>query len=558
MKLIRKLIGSVTLTGGLLLGTLGRAADDPAATTNAPAQTVNVSDQDINPAVDFAPDKGLRMNFRGVSLDMVLTYMSKAAGFIIQLKPNVDIKGNVNVWSDEPLSKEEAVLLLKRVLNENGYTAIQDGRTLTILKLEEARRSDIPVRKGGDPADIPRNTDMVTQILPVRFLNVIQLPKDLAPLLPPNTALTANESGSSLIMTDTQANIRRIAEIIQALDSVGSSANTIKVFSLKYADAKTLAGLIKELFPAPDTTRPGGGGNGGNNPGRFRGGGGNGNGGGNGGNFANIAAMFAGGGFGANPQAGDAGGQGGESNSGHTPATRVAAVADDRGNSLVISAPDNLMPTIDHLVDSMDINVQDVTEMRVFHLQNADPTETCDLLAGLFPDETSNNDPLRSASQFAFAGMRAGPFGAAVTPVRQGGNGNASGDQSDRMKRMGRVTAMPDRRTGCVIVCAARDLMPQIDAMINQLDSNPANRQHVYVYTLKNSDPLDVQQILQDLFPAANNSRNNGVNSLQNNPLAARMQNAAQQQQSTSNGNGLGNGNANGFGGNGGGGGRGF
>ena len=39
MKLIGKLIGSVTLTGGLLLGIQGLAADDPATATNAPAQT---------------------------------------------------------------------------------------------------------------------------------------------------------------------------------------------------------------------------------------------------------------------------------------------------------------------------------------------------------------------------------------------------------------------------------------------------------------------------------------------------------------------------------------
>jgi type II secretory pathway component GspD/PulD (secretin) len=549
---------SIALTGGLLVCQAALAADNPS--TNAPAQTVSVAAQATDDTAEFPIGKGLRMNFRGVSLDNVLNYMSKAAGFTILLKPNLEMKGNIDVWSDDPLTKEEAVLLLKRVLNENGYTAIQDGKTLTILKLEDARRSDIPVKKGGNPDDIPRNTDMVTQVLPVRFLNVIQLPKDLSPLLPPNTALTANESGSSLIMTDTQANIHRVAEIIKALDSVGSSANTIKVFPLRYADAKSLAGLIKELFPATDTTRPAAGGNGGNSPARFRGGGGgnrNGNGGNDGGNFAAVAAMMAGGGSGADAPGGQ--GQGGGADNGHTPVTRVSAVADDHGNSLVISAPDDLIPTIDHLVASMDINVQDITEMRVFRLQNADPSETCDLLAGLFPDESSSGDPLRTASQFAFAGFRGGPFGPAMNAARQVNNGNGAGEESDRMKRMGRVTAMPDRRTGSVIVCAAKDLMPQIDAMINQLDSNPANRQHVYVHTLKNSDPLDVQQILQDLFPPPANYRNNTANSLQNNPLTARMQAAAQQQQSAGSSGGLGNGigNGSGFGGNSGGG-RGF
>ena len=56
-------------------------------------------------------------------------------------------------------------------------------------------------------------------------------------------------------MTDTQTNIRRIAEIIAALDSVSSSANAISVFALKYADAKALVTVIKETFPAPASSR---------------------------------------------------------------------------------------------------------------------------------------------------------------------------------------------------------------------------------------------------------------------------------------------------------------
>src|SRR5260370_13201811 len=94
---------------------------------------------------------------------------------------------------------------------------------------------------------------MVTQIIPVRTLNPLQLVKDLQPLLPTDTTLTANESANSLVMTDTQANIRRITEIVKALDSVSSSINTIKVYPLKYADAKSVASLIKDLFPTHHT-----------------------------------------------------------------------------------------------------------------------------------------------------------------------------------------------------------------------------------------------------------------------------------------------------------------
>ena len=69
-------------------------------------------------------------------------------------------------------------------------------------------------------------------------------------MLPRDTTIVANENANSLIMTDTHANIRRIAEIVATLDSVSSGVNTLQVFPLKYADAKTVADMLKELFPS--------------------------------------------------------------------------------------------------------------------------------------------------------------------------------------------------------------------------------------------------------------------------------------------------------------------
>lgn len=457
---------------------------------------------------------------------MVLNYLSDAAGLIIDLE--ADVKGKIDVWSDQPLNQAEAVELLDAALNKNGYAAIQNGRTLTIVSLDQVRRENIPVRKGSNPDIIPNNHEFITQVIPVRSLNVVQLPKDLAPLLSTNATLTANESGNSLLMTDTQANIRRMAQIITALDSVGSSINSIRVFSLKYVDAKSLADIIKELFPSPDSTRAGGNTVAGNY-GRFRGGGSN-RGGGGGGNFATMAAMLSGGGFPAD----DSGNSGGNNeNNGRTPVTHVSAVADDHGNSLVVSAPDTLMPTIEQLVTSLDASSQDITEVRVFHLRNADALEMVDLLAGLFPEDNNSNDAIRSASQFAFSGYRGGPFGGGFGRLPIVAGNTSVTEQSDRMKRMGRVVAVADERTSSLVVSAAKELMPQIDSMINQLDASPARRQKMHVVSLGHADPYDMLQILNDVIapnPLVRSSSAN--NTTQNNSLLNRANTLSQSQNS--------------------------
>lgn len=401
-------------------------------------------------------EKVLRLNFRGAPLELVLDYLSEAAGFII--KPEVDIKGKVDVWSAQPLTKDEAVELLNSVLSKNGYAVLREGRTLTILTKEEAKRRSIPVRRGYDPESIPKNDEIVTQIIPVRFINAVQLAKDLQPLLPTQATMTANEAGNAIVITDTQANIRRVAEIIKALDTSVASVSAVRVFALRYADAKSLATVIKEVFQTPTTSST-----------DLR---------------ARFFARFRGGPFGVGPDTGTE-----NEPTGRPGASRVAAVADERSNSLIVSAPDDLMPTIEELVKAVDVNVEDITELRVFKLKNADPQEMADLLTSLFPDETS-----AQANQ----GGRFGRFFAFGPPGTQ----QSGTEPSERARKQGRVIAVPDPRTGSVVVTASRDLMVQIERMIAELDSDPAKKQKVFVFDVQNTDPAQVQSILQGLFPS--------------------------------------------------------
>ena len=96
--------------------------------------------------------------------------------------------------------------------------------------------------------DIPKNDEMVTQIIPVKHANAAQLTQNLQPLLASYATMTANESANTLVITATQSDVRRMAEIVGALDESISGNSAIKVFALRFADAKDLATVIKELF----------------------------------------------------------------------------------------------------------------------------------------------------------------------------------------------------------------------------------------------------------------------------------------------------------------------
>ncbi len=395
--------GIETLTTSATNATAAASTRPATTPSQGPLSVVPAVETLTNTAVTVPAENGtncLRLNFRGVPLDLVLNYLSEAAGFIIVLEAQP--RGKVDVWSSQPLTREEAVDLLNTVLNKNGFAAIRRGRTLTIINKDEAKTKSVPVRCGSEPESIPDNDEIVTQIIPVRYVEAAQLLKDLQPLISPQTAMTANESGNSVVITDTQCNIRRVAEVIRAIDMGAEDATLVKVFKLQYADPNEMSDLLVNLFP--DETRSGG----------------------------SQAPVQFGGGF------------------------------------------------------------------RRF-----------------------------------FAGF-GGPGGPG------GGSSTGSNTQNQRIKKRARVIAVPDPRTSSVVVCAARDLMDQIEGVVLELDNNPARKQTVKVIPIENADPQQAMQVLQDIFNK-NGTMNTRNTANQSSALQTRSQSQNQQYNNQNMRQGLGN-----------------
>ena len=349
-----------------LMGTITLFAQERENNIPANPQTVKPSTSAT------AEDPQLMLNFQDVPLQSVLEYMSEAAGFIIL--GDTKVRGDVTILSKQPLNREEAVDLLDTILNEKGYTAIRRGRILKIVEKDKALIEDIPVKSGSDPEDIPKKDVMVTQIIPIRFGNAGQLIENISELLPDYATISANDGSNAIILTDTQTNIRRIAEIVSALDTSISSISEIRVFPLVYADAKQLADVIKGLFQSSSS------GSSRSSSSRSS----------SSGIAEMMRARFGGGSSssrssGSSSRSSRSGGSG--SSAALAAASRVVAISEERTNSLVVSAPSDVLPTIEQLVKEMDRTIEDVTEIQVFKLQNADAFEMAEVLSNLFSDK---------------------------------------------------------------------------------------------------------------------------------------------------------------------------
>ena len=432
---------------------------------------------------------GILLNFQGASLTDVLNYLSEAAGFVIVQE--VTPQGTVNVVSRQPITPEEAIDLLNSVLVEKGYVAIRNGRILKIINRKDAQKRDIPVQMGSDPEQIPRKDEMVTQILPLRFGEAAKLVENIRPLLSDTATISANEGSNAILLTDTLNNIRRVAQIIRAVDTSVAGISTIHVFPLQYADAKELATVITQLF-ANDT------GPGGQNASR----GGRGSGFGRGG-FPGFPGGGGGGG----------GGQASAQSEARQAASRVVAVADEQSNSLIVSAPEETIATITDIVTRIDTSITDATDTRIFRLVHADAIETADILNTLYGgvSGTQGGQNRNRNGNNNNNGNRGGQQGG------QGGQNRGNSGPSERALLQSQVTAVGDPRTNSLLVSAARDTMMQIAEMVGRLDATDTKKQHVYIHSLEHADADSVANVLRGMLgdqTAITNSAQSGANRL--------------------------------------------
>ena len=329
------------------------------------------------PSAPGTNSDAIMLNFNNAPLAEVLGYLSDAAGFIIVLETTV--RGNVSIISKHPMTRDEAVDLLNSSLNQNGFAAIRNGRTLTIMDKNDAKTGHIPVNIGNDPTNVLDNAEIVTQIIPIRFVTAGDLVKDLSSFVSPQATVVANEDGNSIIITDTQSNIRHLIEIIKAIDDSAEAETQIRVFKLAHANPSDVASELSSVFPNSTS------GNNAQAPTRVAGFGGGGGGGRRGGGGFGAAA-------GGNPFAALFGGGAGAGNSSADrikKETQVSVVADLRISAVIVTAPKDLMDQIEMMMTQLDVPSDRDADVHVFPTVNGDPQQIAQVLQNMFQSSTS-------------------------------------------------------------------------------------------------------------------------------------------------------------------------
>lgn len=195
--------------------------------------------------------------FRGepVTLNFVnadIEGVTRAMGAILKQQFIVDprVKGNITVYSDQPLTPREAYLNYLAALRGLGFTVVEAGGLFKVVPEADAKLQTGRVSVGEVTG---RGDQILTQIFTLNYENANNLVPVLRPLISPNNTINVNPGNNSLVVTDYADNLQRIAKIIATMDV--ATSGDVEVINLKHAVASDIAALVQKM--SESTATPG-------------------------------------------------------------------------------------------------------------------------------------------------------------------------------------------------------------------------------------------------------------------------------------------------------------
>jgi general secretion pathway protein D len=402
-----------------------------------------------------APGRLVVFNFDNADIEIVLQATSELLVFNYVLAPEARGK-KVTVQTTGRIPVDDIFPVLLTILDVNGLAAVKSGSVYRIIAKQGTPQVSTRTVVGteldpGVPAD-----EVLTQIIPLRFTNSVDVSALLRPFVPQQGAITAHRDTNLLVITDVAGNIRRLLDIVKLLD-VDVASNELQIVQLKHADAQEVAQILTQLFAT----------------GRFRSSG------------AQLPAGVTAPAAPPAPAAGAPAAAARPAAGGGEPAGADRApliVPERRSNSLIIYARKGEMETISRLIEKLDADVYGGQRVFFYFAENTKAKDLSATLDAIFgrgtgaSTSTSTSTGARSTTGIGTPGL---PTQASIQPVPRttaapGGAGAGAGLFGGEGVPVGGETRfIADETTNSIIVTTYPRIWTEVLDIIKKLDRMP-------------------------------------------------------------------------------------
>ena len=142
------------------------------------------------------------------------------------------------------------------ILRLNGIAVVEEGGLYRIIPIGNISKEPAPIRFGNSPDSVELKGTAILQVVPLTFVNSTEMANILTPLLTQGGAIHDIVKRNMLIIADTDANVRRLLQVISMFDIdtyKDASRSKIYVYPLQNSKTESMsqkssAGLARGLF----------------------------------------------------------------------------------------------------------------------------------------------------------------------------------------------------------------------------------------------------------------------------------------------------------------------
>jgi general secretion pathway protein D len=190
-----------------------------------------------------AAKKYVTIDFDNVDIGVLVKFVSELTGknFIIDDK----VKGKVTIISPKKIPLKDVYKVFLSVLEVNGFTVVPAGDMVKIIPAISAREKSVETRLKKEITD-PEDR-VITQIISLERANPDEIKRVLDPIISKSSSVLSYPPAGILVITDYLSNIKRLQEIILALDVEGAG-DQITYIPLQNASASEVVKSLTTIF----------------------------------------------------------------------------------------------------------------------------------------------------------------------------------------------------------------------------------------------------------------------------------------------------------------------
>ncbi len=182
----------------------------------------------------------------------VYSVIQTVFGDLLRVNYVVDpkVKGRVTFRSVSPVPRENVLPIMEVILRLNGIGMVEEAGLFRIIQITDIAKEPAPIQFGRDPGKVTVSGKSLLQVIPILNTQSTEIVKLISSFVSTNAVIIDVPRGNHIIVVDTDANVRRLLELVQIFDGdeFKGRKGEVHVYPVQYSKAKDIVALLQQIF----------------------------------------------------------------------------------------------------------------------------------------------------------------------------------------------------------------------------------------------------------------------------------------------------------------------